>query len=170
MNQSDIEINNLIMREIGLEVGPGQCIVDQDTGISIGFHGMNIKAPGAYCGRNSIEFDPHNNKKMMNLLFGYFLDKHSKESDVYVSAFYNVDNGNNTGSIECRMSDQSTIRSKNYKRDSLKCADIITQLNGGSSPNLEAYDTVKESTITKKKRSNKSDKNKSNSKTTKNSR
>jgi len=167
MNPSDVEINNLIMREIGLEVDSAHRIVDQDTGMAMKFRGMNIMAPGAYCGRNAIEFDPHNNKKMMNLLFGYFVEKHSEESDVYVSTFYSVDKGNDKGSVECRMSDQTTIVSKPYTRDSLKYADIITQLNGGESPDLKQYDTVRETTV--KRKGNNSGKNKSNPKTAKNS-
>lgn len=166
MDQKDLNINNLIMREIGLEIGVGNRIIDQDTGAAVTFGGKEIVAPGIYGGHNAIEFDPHNNKKMMNRLFGYFLEKHADESDVSVMTYYNVDKPNNLSSIECKMTDSSVIVSKPYARESLRCADIIIQLNGGESPDLYEYDTEKEINI--KKRSGTNVKNKSNSKTTKN--
>lgn len=165
MNQKDLEINNLIMQEIGLEIGIGNKIIDQDTGAALAFKGMTVIAPGCFS-HNAIEFDPHNNKKMMSNLFGYFLDKHSEESDVDVLAYYNVDHGNKSA-IECKLSNQTCITSKPYTRDSLKYADIIIQLNGGTAPDFDQYDTEKETTV-RKKRSNNA-KNKSNTKTAKNS-
>lgn len=166
MNQTDLNINNIIMQEIGLEVSASNRIIDQDTGMTMTFGGREIVAPGVYGGFNTVEFDPYNNKRMMNRLFGYFLEKHAEESDVGVMTYYSVDKGDK-GSIECRMSDQSTIRSKPYIRDSLKCADIIIQLNGGEAPDFSEYDTVKETTVKKGSRTNA--KNKSNSKAAKSS-
>lgn len=167
MELKDLNINNLIMREIGLEVGTGHRIIDQDTGVAMTFGGRELVAPGVYGGRNAIEFDPYNNKRMMNKLFGYFLEKHAEESDVEVMTYYNVDKGD-AGAVECKMTDNTTITSGAYVRDSLKYADIIIQLNGDPSPNLAEYDTAKEEPV--KKRSGTRAKNKSNSKTTKNSR
>ena len=168
MDQIDIEVNNLIMREMGLEVGRGNRIVDQDTGMPVLIRGMNLTAPGCYTGNNSMEFDPHNNKRLMNLLFGYFLNKHSEESDVDVLTYYNVDSGNKSY-IECKMSDNSTITSRAYSRDSLKYTDIITQLNGDESPNLSMYDCEKQNTVKNKRSSSTNEKNKSNTKAAKNS-
>lgn len=167
MNQKDLEINNLIMQEIGLEIGIGNKIVDQDTGAVLAFKGMTVIAPGTYS-HNAIEFDPYNNKKMMSNLFGYFLDKHSEESDVDVLAYYNVDHDSHKSSIECKLSDQTRIKSKPYTRDSLKYADIIIQLNGGVAPDFDQYDTEKQQTAVRKKRSTNA-KNKSNTKTAKDS-
>lgn len=167
MTNKDLEINNLIMQEIGLEVDNCNRIIDQDTGAALAFKGMAVIAPGTYGGRNCIEFDPHNNKKMMSNLFGYFLDKHSEESDVDVLTYYNVDQGTKSA-VECKLSDQTKITSKAYSRDSLKYTDIMIQLNGGTAPNFDQYDTEKETTVRKKRSTN--GKNKSNTKTTKNSR
>lgn len=167
MTQKDLEINNLIMQEIGLEVGIGNKIVDQDTGAALAFKGMTVIAPGTHS-HNAIEFDPYNNKKMMSNLFGYFLDKHSEESDVDVLTYYNVDHDSKRSSIECKLSDQTCIKSKPYTRDSLKYADIIIQLNGGDAPDFDQYDIEKPHTTVRKKRSTNA-KNKSNTKTAKNS-
>lgn len=162
MNQLDTEINTIIMQELGLEVGIGNRIVDQDTGGTIRFRGKDVMAPGFYNGR-SVEFDPINNGKMMNSLFDRFLETHSEQSDVYVSTFYSIDDSN---CIECRMSDQTSIRSGSYDREGLKYADIIIQLNGGRSSDLSKYDEVPKPTIVKKRGNGNG--NKSNTRTTRN--
>ena len=166
MNNSDIEINNLIMREIGLEVGPRNRIYDQDTGMEIRINGMDVVAPGCYGGRQSIEFDPYNNKKMMNQFFSYFLDKRSEETDIDVLAYYNVGNGEKS-QVECRMSNNEKISSGKYIRDSLKYTDLMIQLNGDVPQDLSKYDSpIEYNTV--KKRSSTNAKNKPNTKTAKN--
>jgi hypothetical protein len=149
MNQLDTEINNIIMQELGLEVGVGNRIVDQDTGAAIRFRGKDIVAPGFFNGR-SVEFDPINNGKMVTSLFDRFLQIHSEESDIYVSTFYPIDDSK---CIECRMSDQTNIRSGSYDRDGLRYTDIMIQLNGGRSSDLKKYDEVPKP-VTVKKRGN----------------
>ena len=72
MDKNDIEVNSLIMREIGLETDSMRRIVDQDTGICINIKGKTVVAPG-YTRYNTVEFDPHNNRNLMKGLFGYFL-------------------------------------------------------------------------------------------------
>lgn len=140
MENLDKEINTLIMREIGLEVGHNHRIYDQDTGMEIKINGMDVVAPGYYGGRQSIEFDPHNNRKLMGHLFGYFLEKHSDETDEDIIAYYNVDSGSN-GRVECRTSNNEVIKSQSYLRDSLKYTDIIMQLNGETdTTELKKYD------------------------------
>lgn len=141
MNASDKEINTIIMQEIGLEIGENNRIYDQDTGVKITINNMDVIAPGNHCDKQSIEFDPHNNRKLMSQLFGYFLDKHSEETDIDILAYYNVDDGKN-GYIECRMSNNELISSKSYQRDSLKYTDIIMRLNGETNTDeLEKFDT-----------------------------
>lgn len=131
MNSKDLEINKLIMKEIGLEIGQYNRIVDPDTAIELSLKGQSIVAPGAYCGHNTIEFDPYNNRKMMGQLFGYFANKIAGEYGVEILSFYNINENNTTkGKLECKLSDNSIITSKEYKRDSLKYLDIILQLNG----------------------------------------
>jgi hypothetical protein len=170
MTNNDLEINTLIMREMGLEIGPKERIFDQDTGVAIKINGMDVVAPGCYGGRQSVEFDPHNNKKMMSQLFQYFLSKHSEETDVDVMTYYNVDNGPK-GSVECKLSNNETITSASYMKDSLKYTDIMIQLNGDNPPDLSKYDVAPESKNVRRKntRSGSNAKNKSNSKTAKNS-
>lgn len=156
MNNMEKEINTIIMREIGLEVGSCDRIYDQDTGAEIRINGMNVIQPSGYCGQQDIGFDPYNNRKMMNYLFSYFTQKHADETGVEVTAFYNVGSGPDT-CIECRLSNNEVIRSRPYVRDSLKYTDLIMQLNGDQSEDLSEYDKLpdKKSVKPVRKRGNK---------------
>ena len=73
------------------------------------------------------------------------MDKQTDETGVEVTAYYNVDN-----CIECRMADNTIIKSDAYQRDSLKYLDIIMQINGGKE-DLKPYDTKAEKPTVKKK-------------------
>lgn len=150
MNDFDKEINIRIMQELGYEPNRHRQLVDQDSGIPIVINGMPVMAPGYYGGRNSVEFDPYNNKKMMNQVFGHFLEKYADENGINVSTFYNIDGTDGTGRVECKFSDNQTITSGAYARDSLKYVDIIMQLNGDPSgeEDLRKFDIVeKKSTV-----------------------
>ena len=149
ISSNDYEINKLVMQEIGLEVGPNKRIYDQDTGAAIRINNMDVVDQGSYTNSRSTEFNPSGNRKMMGKLFGYFLDKRSEETGINVSTYYNVD-GNN--SIECRLSDDTTIKSKSYTRDSLKYLDIMMQLNGEKNVDLKEYDQPIEKDTIKRKR------------------
>ena len=141
MNPFDVEINNLIMREIGLEVGPKNKIYDQDTGCSIAIDGVEVTAPSCYTGRRTIEFDPYNNKKMMSQFFSYFTSKVEDEGGASVVAFYDIPgSSNNKRAIECKMSNDTILRSNSYSRDSLKYVDLIMQMNGDDPSVLARYD------------------------------
>lgn len=168
MDSMDKEVNKIIMQELGLEPSSNNCMIDQDTGMAIIFRGMNVTAPGTYGGRNSIEFDPHNNKKLMNALFGHFLNKYEYESDVSVSTYFDVDVGNNKSVLQVRMDDDTCISSKPYLRSSLRCIDIISQLNGEEAPDLSQYDIAETFDTVRRKRGTANGKNSSKSKTTRN--
>lgn len=149
MNDFDKEINLKIMQELGLEPNRHKQLIDQDSGMAITINGMPVMAPGYYGGRNSIEFDPYNNKKMMSQLFGHFLEKYADENDVSVSAFYNIDGKDTLGRVECKFTDNQTITSGAYSRDTLKYVDIVMQLNGEPECDLSKYDVVEKKTAVK---------------------
>ena len=154
MTELDKEINIKIMNEIGLDAEPNGQIIDLDTGDCISINGMKLVAPGYVPnGREkTIEFDPHNNRKLMNNLFGYFLNKIADEDDINVLAFY-AKNNKNGDCIECKMSDNTSITSGYYKRDSLKYTDVIIQLNGGNcGDELKKYDIPPANSSVKKKK------------------
>ena len=154
MNDFDKEINIRIMQELGYEPNRHKQLVDQDSGSPIVINGMPVMTPGYYGGRNSIEFDPYNNKKMMNQVFGHFLEKYSDETGTNVSTFYNIDGTDGTGRVECKFSDNQTITSGAYARDSLKYVDIIMQLNGDPSgeEDLRKFDIVEKKPTVKPRR------------------
>ena len=154
MNDFDKEINIRIMQELGYEPNRHRQLIDQDSGNAIVINGMPVTAPGYYGGRNSIEFDPYNNKKMMSQVFGHFLEKYADENGVNVSAYYNIDGKDGTGKVECKFSDNQTITSGAYARDSLKYVDIIMQLNGDPAcdDDLRKYDIVEKKSAVKSRR------------------
>ena len=135
------EINMIIMREMGLEIGNNNRIYDQDTGTELKINGMNIVAPGCYQ-KQSMEFNPYNNKKMMSQLFGYFLNKISDEGGPNVIAFYNGDNSR----IECKTEDNEVISSGSYSKETLRYVDLVMRLNDEdpSDINLSKYDINKQ--------------------------
>lgn len=154
MNDFDKEINTKIMQELGLEPNRHRQLVDQDSGAAIVINGMPVMAPGYYRGKNSIEFDPYNNKRMMSQLFGHFLEKYADENDVNVSAYYNIDGKSGANRVECKFSDNQTITSGAYVRDSLKYVDIVMQLNGDTKceDDLRKYDIVEKKTAIRPKK------------------
>lgn len=132
------KIKNIIMQEIGLDVGSDNCIYDQDTGVKLSINGSDVVYKKT--NRNQVEFDPYNNKKMMDQLFGYFLSKYSEETEVEAITYYPVaeENGNR---LECVLNNDCVLRSKDYMRDALQYADIILQLNGGDTKELNNLDS-----------------------------
>lgn len=148
MTENEKKVNDIIMQEIGLEIGQASKIYDQDTGMALRINGADVVAPGCMRGRQTMEFDPFNNRKMMSQLFGYFLEKHSDETDQDIVTFYDMPAEDNKGSVRCVLNDNSTIQSGNYIRDSLRYADIIVQLNGGEANSLQEFDSpIKKDTI-----------------------
>lgn len=77
-----------LFNEIGLSIGPNGYLYDQDTGNFIQFDEKYIKASLSpdqiYAGRNEILFEPNMNYKLIDRLFGYYLDKcqHSEDGDI----------------------------------------------------------------------------------------
>jgi len=152
MNAKDKEINLAIMREIGLDIGPDNRVYDQDSGMAIRIDGADIMAPGAAYGRSTAEFDPFNNRKMMNQLFGFFLEKHADETGVDCNSFYLINKKAGAGQVECKFSDSTVLTSGVYGGDSLKYADIIMQLNDSEGTvDLSEYDYPPENTGVKSK-------------------
>lgn len=144
IDDKTLEIIKMFMSEIGLEKHPDPNavnLVDQDTGNALVFGNKFIIYPGSRSDRNSIVFDPVNNWKILNYIFMYFLRKYSDENDIYVSAYYYLNNAE-YDAIEVKLEDNTKIKSKQYYRDCLRYLDIIMQLNGekASSVDLSIYD------------------------------
>lgn len=145
------DVNKIIMDEIGLEVTRHGLIRDQDTGSNISINSHPLVAPNMG-GRGKLEFDPYNDRKMMVALFNHFLTKVEEDEDKSVVVYYDVNSEKeNKGRVECKMSDNTIIASKDYQRDSLKYLDIIMQMNGEKSPDLREFDVPQQKEAVKRR-------------------
>lgn len=144
MDHLSMKFNKMIMEEVGLEVGEGSRIYDQDTGDLVQIEGKDLVAPGAPSNRETQEFDPYNSTRMMSQIFGYYAKKvaDSGEAPEY-GVMYNVDCGNGKGYVTM-MNDDEKLVSKPYSREQCKYADLILQINGDEDPDLKEFDVKKE--------------------------
>lgn len=151
MDELSLKFNKMIMEEMGIEIGDGRRLYDQDTGIKLQFDGKDLVAPGSFIGRDVQEFDPYNSTRMMAQMFSYYTEKlvENGEADEY-NVIYSVDTGNGKGHVEMKNDDDKLI-SKDYCRDQCKYADLILQLNGDTDPNLKEFDIPKTKKTVKKK-------------------
>lgn len=163
MTELDRKINLMIMEELGLEEGDKKRVIDQDTGAICAYKGKEILFPGIEpMNKQTIEFDPINNSRMMNCLFGQFIEKLEDEGSINpVSAFYVAqDKDKNVAVITMHESEEiSTIESDPYRNDTVALADLMLRLNGEQDVDLSEYDidrrkkpaSVKSKKVTKKK-------------------
>lgn len=131
-----------IMQEIGLEVDKYGRVIDQDTNGIVQYRGKIMKIQkdeNTYIGRKDIRFDPANDQKMMNHLFGYYVDKLQNSGEQYVSAYYPVSNSGKSA-VEVK-GDNNIIKSKYYNNSSLGYVDAIMRLNGDDNVDLSQFDS-----------------------------
>lgn len=150
MDQKDIEINFRLMEEMGLEEGPRRRIIDQDSGAQYQFKGRDIVAPGAIPGKTSLELDLLGNNRMMNFMFGQFIEKLQEDEEIPpVASYYTMqDNGKIRAAIS--MTDQTTIQSKSYNNETTCFADLILRLNGEEDVDLDEFDYERKKQLTLK--------------------
>ena len=140
-NEVKNSVNQILFDEMGLEIGPRYRVFDQDTGQQLKFIGMDIVAPRCLGGKTSVAFDPYGNRKLMTQLFGYFLNKYESEEDVDVLSYYTVDGTTPDKScIACKMSDNTVVKSGEYRREVVRITDLIMRLNGATDVDLSQYD------------------------------
>lgn len=141
MEEKDLKINNLLMEEMGLEEGERRRIFDQDSGIQYQFKGKDIVSPGSQSGKSAVEFDPINNSKMMNLMFGGFIDKLVEEESIPgVASYYTVPESDNRIRAKILFDDKTSIQSNPYKNETVCYADLVLRLNGDENVDLSEYD------------------------------
>lgn len=151
---SNVELNRLIMQEIGLAVDNRQKVYDQDTG-PIQYKEKNLK----FAGENSViisnkdmPFNPAENPFVMASLFDHYGKKIEEEEGISISRFCEVQDNTGKSALDI-TTNNGTFRTNFYNNDSLKYVDAIQYLNG-SDPNLNEYDYDKKpekGTIKKKK-------------------
>lgn len=141
----DYKLNMKLMQELGLEEGERRRVIDQDTGEICALGSKEIVTPGSQGGKNAIEFNPISNPKMMNKLFGEFVDKLYDEGSIEsscVSYGTYYDKYNNKNTARAIFDDGSVITSAPYKNESLCLIDITLQINGENDINLKEYDEL----------------------------
>ena len=132
-NSTDFAIK--MMQEIGLELGPNNYVVDQDTGDMLSFKGKKARftpedqTPIIH--RDDIPFDPLNNPNMMSQLFNYYTNKLEEQDGRYIVVAYpSSQERTEKGTVSCKEGN-TTVQSDEYYKDSLKYGSLICKLNGG---------------------------------------
>ena len=148
MEDKDIEINTRLMEEFGLEQGTRRRIYDHETGDIRLMKGKEIVAPGAIPGKNTLEFDPINNTRMMNFFFGSYIQAMEEEDLLGGSVMsYSVIPSKAPGKIKAVLKinpdDGSPIKeisSKPYKDETSCMADLVCRINGDTEVDMSEYD------------------------------
>ena len=148
MEDKDIEINTRLMEEFGLEQGTRRRIYDHETGDIRLMKGKEIVAPGAIPGKNTLEFDPINNTRMMNFFFGSYIQTMEEEDLLGGSVMsYSVIPSKAPGKIKAVLKinpdDGSPIKeisSKPYKNETSCMADLVCRINGDTEVDMSEYD------------------------------
>ena len=97
-NQIDeMELTKKILYSIGLEIQPNtNALIDQETGTQINFDGKVLKAntdpnKQLYISKYDVKLEPANPKctKLIERLFGYFIDREYEEENIAeMKAYY----------------------------------------------------------------------------------
>ena len=148
MEDKDIEINTRLMEEFGLEQGIRRRIYDHETGDIRLMKGKEIVAPGAIPGKNTLEFDPINNTRMMNFFFGSYIQAMEEEDLLGGSVMsYSVIPSKSPGKIKAVLKinpeDGSPIKeisSRPYKNETSCMADLVCRINGDTEVDMSEYD------------------------------
>lgn len=148
MEDKDIEINTRLMEEFGLEQGIRRRIYDHETGDIRLMKGKEIVAPGAIPGKNTLEFDPINNTRMMNFFFGSYIQAMEEEDLLGGSVMsYSVIPSKAPGKIKAVLKinpdDGSPIKeisSRPYKNETSCMADLVCRINGDTEVDMSEYD------------------------------
>lgn len=139
----ELTFNDLVAQEIGLEVDPyDRRLIDQDTRspIMVNSKYLTVKTREEGIHAEEVGFDPLHNTKQMQLLFGYYLKKLNEENGWYTDTIYvKNDVGQGKSSLAIKVNGQELV-SRPYVSESVKYADLLCRLNGGTMVDLSQYD------------------------------
>ena len=140
-----IDFADLTLKEIGLDVDEDNHIVDEETGMPITAKGKFLKFN---CGaanrttRDEINYDPLNNPKLMNFLFGYYSSKLEAEGSRGVDICYTTSGPEDKQILNVKTGDDS-LESNPYYNESVRIMDVICKLND-SDTDVSVYDSMPE--------------------------
>lgn len=145
-----LELNDLVIREIGLELDSQYNIIDQDTGSQLQINGKLIKYyfgtelkqgdPGYYNNNDKI-FDCVHDPYLMNFLVSYYIEKiKQEEPDLYIYSYHPVlDKITNRSALEFKGNFNAITRF--YSNECLKFIEGLFLLSGDSL-DLSEYDKL----------------------------
>ncbi len=127
-----------LFNEMGFGLRSNGYLYDQDTDNFLTYDNLYIKASlngqEIYAGNNEVIFDPAHNYKLINTLFGYFLDKcqQSEDGDILQGfrAYYTEDDINKKQRVVVKTVGRGEISSKWYWGIYLSFIDCIFAING----------------------------------------
>lgn len=143
MNPTEQYLNEMLMQEIGLDVGPRMRLLDQDTGQTLTFKGKDLVAPNALPNNNVVVFDCYNSTALMQMMFGFYTKKYEEDNGVSIDRSYTKEVKDGKCAMTIIDSNNNAITSTPYQRDTLRYMDLIMRLNGDESPDLSKYDVGK---------------------------
>jgi hypothetical protein len=141
MHNLDLQLNKMLMDEMGLEEGERRRVIDRDTEEICCLGTREIVIPGCQSGKNAVELDLINNPRMMTTLFSEFVDKLAEEEsiDQPCTSFGIYQEPDKKNRARIIFDDGSYIDSSSYKNEGLCLAEMIFRLNG-EDKDLTKYD------------------------------
>lgn len=139
----DFKINTKIMNILGFEEGYRRRLYDQDTMSLCKMGGKEIVSPGNMSGRNAIEFNPINNPKMMNFIFGLYLNKKIDDEEIpevltfYISKILDSNTNTIKNYLTIKFENGTEYKSKLYNNETTCFAETILYLDSDNSSDLE---------------------------------
>lgn len=141
------ELNNLVLREIGLDLDHQYNIVDQDTGIQLQINGKLIKYyfgtevnPDSNVNGDKI-LDAVRDSYLMNFLVAYYIEKVKEENpDLYIYSYHSI-NDKYYPRTALEFKGSLNTRTRFYYNDCLKFIEGLFRLTG-SDIDLTEYDMM----------------------------
>jgi len=151
-NKDIIEFGDLTLKEIGLDIDEDSHIVDEESGMPILVKGKYLKYNYGAVTRTTkdeINYDPLNNPKLMNFLFGYYSNKLEDEGLRGVDICVNTAGPGDKQILKVKTGDD-TLESNPYHNESVRIMDIICQINE-SGEDVSKFDFKSEPVVKKPK-------------------
>lgn len=137
----EINLTNDLLCVLGLSINQtDNILIDQDTQQPLLFEGKNIKATNnpikpAYISENDVKLEPMNPRavRLMNRIFGYYLDKAASDGDIKKSISFNfdeVDPETKLFKLVVKFFDGTKYESMPYRNRSLLYTATIMELDG----------------------------------------
>lgn len=139
MTELDRAINTRLMEEFNLEPGARERIYDRETGELVTIKGKELSPPGVTPGKYATEFDPINSIRMMNHMFGTYVNMLQQqgviEGDVIsYGTMPSAVRGKVKAVMKVRPYDGdgglTYITSKAYSNETSAYADLVCKING----------------------------------------